>query len=477
MRPIRTRPPAILATLLAFAVPAGAQTLAITGATVIDGTGKAPLRDGVVLITDGRITAIGAPRDVVIPRGAKRLDAIGKYVIPGLMDANVHLFINIDPESLIKYEGRYHEVVLEGAQIALKGGLTTVFDTWGPRAALVKIRDMINAGQAVGSRIYLAGNIIGFSGPLGEDFMGHPVKLGQAASQIVSASTFARMNETWEQTTGRRLLWMTPEELRPVIREYTKNGVDFLKYAAGDHFPGSFITFSPLAQRVIVEEAHRAGMTVQAHTMSVPVLDLAIESGVDIITHGDLSGPTPIPDETLRKLADRKIPVSILPVTERHIEAQEARRPVRAPGTSPRTVQTNERNMIKAGINLLLSTDAGIQPPLDPLDAPVAVADTIDPLGKLGEGHFNALVALEDLGMDRMEILKAATSNIAKAYKHPELGTLEPGKIADLVILDANPLESARNYRRINAVIKGGKLIDLGALPVAPLISAKPLSH
>jgi imidazolonepropionase-like amidohydrolase len=413
----------------------------------------------------------------VIPPEAVRLDARGKYLIPGLMDANVHLFINIDPESLIRYDGRYHEVILEGAQIALKSGLTTVFDTWGPRASLVKVRDMINKGQAVGSRIFLAGNIIGFSGPLGEDFMGHPVKLGQAVSQIFSKSTFSRINETWEQTTGRELLWMTPEELRPVIRAYAKSGVDFLKYAAGEHFPGSYITFSPPAQRVIVEEAHRAGMIVQAHTMSVPVLDLAIESGLDIITHGDLSGPTPIPDATIRKLVERKIPVSILPVTERSIEAQEKRRSTSAPGTSPRTVQTNERNIIKAGVRVLLSTDAGIQPPLDPMDLIVAVGDTIDPLGKLGEGHFNALVALEDLGMDRMEILRAATSNIAAAYKRPELGTLEPGKVADLVILDANPLESARNYRRINAVIKDGKVVDLGSLPVAPLISVKPPSR
>ena len=122
----------LITTFLTLAAPASAQTLAITGATVIDGTGKAPLSDGVVLITDGRITAVGRSRDVAIPNGARRLDARGKYVIPGLMEASICACSPIDLETLIRYEGRYHEIFLEAAQIALKTGQTTVFDTWGP---------------------------------------------------------------------------------------------------------------------------------------------------------------------------------------------------------------------------------------------------------------------------------------------------------------------------------------------------------
>src|SRR2546426_4580907 len=91
------------ATLLALGAPARAQSLAITGATVIDGTGKPPVSDGVVLIAAGRIAAVGAARDVTIPSGARRLDVRGKYVIPGLMDANLHLMLNIDLETLIRY--------------------------------------------------------------------------------------------------------------------------------------------------------------------------------------------------------------------------------------------------------------------------------------------------------------------------------------------------------------------------------------
>ncbi len=97
-----------------------------------------------------------------------------------------------------------------------------------------------------------------------------------------------------------------------------------------------------------------------------------------------------------------------------------------------KVAKTNERNMIKAGVRMLVSTDAGIENPVLIAESRTAAADTVDPRVKLGEGHFNAMVALEELGMDRMEILKSATSNIAKAYKlDAKIGTLEPGKIAE----------------------------------------------
>jgi imidazolonepropionase-like amidohydrolase len=84
------------------------------------------------------------------------------------------------------------------------------------------------------------------------------------------------------------------------------------------------------------------------------------------------------------------------------------------------------------------------------------------------------MMAFEEAGMAPMEILKSATSNVARAYRlERDIGTLEPGKRGDLVILDANPLASARNYRRISSVIKDGKVIDLGSLPTAPVISSR----
>lgn len=464
------RATALVASAFALALPCaaglGAQVTAITGATVIDGTGRPPIADAVVLIRDGRIASLGPAGEVAVPSGASRIDARGKYVIPGLMDANLHLYLNGDLESLIKFEDRYHEVVLEGAQIALRTGMTTVFDTWGPRAALAKARDMINAGRAPGSRIYLAGNIIGFDGPLSADFRG-------ASAPHVSKAFAKRINDTWEEGTGRKLLWMPPDTLRAAIREYAAKGVDFLKFGASGHVDMNFISFSERQQRVIVEEGHRAGKTVQAHVTSPESIDMAIEAGVDILTHGDISGPVyPIPAETIRKMVERGTSVSILPITRRQLDALQKHAPKGVLTPYMKVAAENIRNMARAGVRLMLSTDAGVQHPVLLAESATLAVDTVDARVKLGEGHFNALVALEEAGMPAMEILKAATSNVARAYKlEKDIGTLEAGKVADVVILDADPFASARNYRRIHSVIKDGKVVDIARLPLAPVIS------
>lgn len=459
--------PGLFALAGLLALPAAGQTLAVTGGTVIDGTGAAAVADATVLVRDGRIVAVGAMADMPVPAGTEVLDARGKYVIPGLIDANLHLFLNIDLETLVKYEGRYHEIVLEAAQIALKSGQTTVFDTWGPRDALATARDMINRGDAPGSRIYLAGNIIGFDGPLSADFR-------EAAAAHVSKAFAGRINETWEQGTGRALLWMPPDSVRAKVREYAGTGVDFLKYGASGHVDMNFVSFSPAQQRAIVEEGRRAGLTVQTHTTSVESFDMAVEAGVDLITHCGITGPTHrLPLEYVRKLVDRGVACSVLPITQRRLEALQKEAPDGTLATYMKVGKENHRALIRAGAVLLVSTDAGIENPVLLAESPTLAADTVDPRVKLGEGHFNALAALEEMGMAPMEILKSVTSHIARAYKlDAEIGALEPGKAADMVVLDANPLAGALNYRRIHAVIQGGRLVDRDALPVAPRISS-----
>lgn len=161
-------------------------TMLITGATIIDGVADKPIEGGAILVDAGRIRAIGRREDLDVPAGAAMLDMTGKYVIPGLMNANVHLLVNATLETLLRFDGRYEELITEAAQVALKAGLTTVFDTWGPRRALMAVRDRIERGETVGSRIRCAGNIIGFDGPFSGDFFGRPPRSQVRGSSIAS---------------------------------------------------------------------------------------------------------------------------------------------------------------------------------------------------------------------------------------------------------------------------------------------------
>ncbi len=461
----------ITAALATVSFGARADDLMITGATLIDGTGREPVANAAIHIRDGRIVAAGPRSSVKAPAKAKAIDAKGKYVIPGLMDANIHLVLDIRPETMIRYEGRYEDLVEEGAQIALKAGLTTVFDSWGPRQPLVNVRNKINAGQIPGSRIYLAGNIVGISSPIGGDFA-----TGRANN--IGAGFHKYLESVWVEGTGPDLMWQGPEEVRKVIRGYLAKDIDFLKYLASGHLDMKTLTFSPHVQQVMIEETHRAGKIIQTHTTTVESLDMVIGLGVDMLQHCDITGPTvPIPPETLKLLADKQIPCATLAYTNRRIEWAKANS---APGTEWTDVvtmkDTNLRNLIKTGANILLSTDAGVFSQefydVQVFGGGFSMSHVDDPL-QIGEGHFNWLKSVSERDMKPMDALRAATIKIAEAYKvDKDVGTLEPGKRADLLILDKDPLSAAENYRSIHTILKDGKVVDRGALPLRPMLTA-----
>ena len=128
---------------------------------MITATGQPPIENTVVLVDGGRIVQVGARDAVTVPNEYRTIDVTGKWITPGLIDSNIHLILMIVPEFYVKYEDRLADIAIQSAQVGLKYGLTTMPDTWGPLEPLLEARDRINSGEFVGSRVLVAGNIIG----------------------------------------------------------------------------------------------------------------------------------------------------------------------------------------------------------------------------------------------------------------------------------------------------------------------------
>lgn len=447
-------------------------SLIIRGATIIDSQSEEAFEGCSILIEDGRIQRIAPIADADIGPGVEVIDASGKFIIPGLMNANVHLLMDIRLENLARHLDRFEDMILEAAQVALKGGLTTVFDTYGPRRFLMAVRDRIDRDEAIGSRIFCAGNIVGFDGPFSEDFNFF------AKGEVASPAFSERINSIWVENVGRHLMWLPPSRVAEEVGRYIAKGIDFLKYGSNDHYPGAFLAFSPDVQKAIVAETHRAGLTAQAHTMSIEGLKVAVDAGCDLIQHANVTGPEPLPESYLNDLAASKTGLVVFPWTERGFEWILA-------NVSPMehnmwlASDANARNFIASGATILMANDGAIFAPeratMSHAGQSWGGAPEEESLIRLGEGHFVWFKAMEEKGMRPRDMLRAATINIARAYgKDADIGSITVGKYADLLILDRNPLQSADNYRSIDTIIKAGVVVNRETLPTNPLLT-RPL--
>jgi imidazolonepropionase-like amidohydrolase len=280
-------------------------------------------------------------------------------------------------------------------------------------------------------------------------------------------------------------MWDTPDQVRREIHRYVSRGIDFLKYAASGHREEDFLQFSPEQQQVIVEEVHRAGNIAQTHTTSVESLRQALEAGVDMLQHGSVTGPTAIPESTIKLMLDKKVYCAVQPRTAKRLaielENAEDALPSRRAKERLQIWNDNEVRLVKAHVPMLLATDGGVMDP----DAAESMKPKmkIDRSTELGEGHFLWFKAMVEKGMTPMEAIVSATRNIAAAYhKLDQVGTVQTGKIADLVVLDADPLADVNNIRKISMVMKDGQVVDRDSLPIKKVLTvsrskpAKPAS-
>lgn len=469
-------------------------SLALTGGTIIKATGESPIVGSMVLIENGRISKISA--DTTVPPGYRQIDVTGKWITPGLIDSNVHLILMTVPEFFIKYEDRLTDIAIQSAQIGLKYGLTTMPDTWGPLTPLLEARDRINEGEFVGSRVLVAGNIIGTGGPFSQSFMGGWPASGLTLrySGWVKPAIQRRIDALWEDDVGPEMVAMTPDEAALTLRNYIAKGVDFVKVGVSGHGLGRAepLLFSSEALHAMREEARKAGIPFVTHTFTVESLRLAVELDPDLLVHPNVMNPpwqyaSPLQKEAIRSLietiADKGIYAGLMSIPEKeqariyaewdfrehtdepYLNEIMVNRQLGMAATTFEERAVGIRVWLDGGVKFTLATDQG--------------PDTADlgPVvwGRLGRMHFDRMIGLQDVGASPMDILIAATRNGANAYGlGDELGTVEEGKIADLLVLDANPLSDIANMRKINMVIKDGQIIDRDSLPTVNVLDYDP---
>jgi imidazolonepropionase-like amidohydrolase len=390
--------------------PAHAGTFALVGATVITGTNAAPIPNATVLIRDGAIVSVGPSSSTTVPAGTATVDVHGKFITAGLWDMHAHAS---QTDWTLPY---------------LAGGVTTIRDMGGEDAFLVPFRDAVAAGQALGPRMLLACLVDG-SGP-------------QAFGAVTAD---------------------TPEEAVAVVRRYHDERCDQMKI---------YDYVKPDVVVAITAEAHRLGMTVTGHVPRGMTAESAVEAGFDHLAHMHLNGQSGS-DASKAQIAFYKAHGTVMDPTMswNELGGHAAATPIESflPGVTrlPRTLRRQFASMSGGnGDPTAIRTRqlASLKLLKDAVDAGLLVVTGTDK-GVPGFSLQRDIELFADGGMTPLEAIQAATIAPARAMKlDGEVGTVGPGKRADLVVLSADPLENIANIRSATQVVVAGRLYDAAAL-------------
>jgi imidazolonepropionase-like amidohydrolase len=416
-------------------------TLVILNGTLIDGAGNPPTPNEAIVVQGNRIRSIGRlPEDVRLEdrEHVNVLDASEQWIMPGLIDGHCHLSfgfpqMNGVPSSQGTTSAEFSTLrAARNAQTVLRSGVTSLSVPGGTWFIDVAVRDAIAAGLIEGPRIFCAGRFIVTYGSITDN---EPSWVG-----------------TPEHVNGK--LANSVDEMITEVRRQCKHGVDYIKMA--DSTWGDLQTIAPHELAAVTQEAHRRNARITIHARGSGSTRAAAEAGVDWILHADLAT-----DDDLEAVAEAGVPIMpTMTFLARGVEVG------REYGRSQHAVDAMKRHLDGAihvlqrarqlGITLLCGTDSGNSP-----------------LMPYGELHANEMEMLVQYGgYTPLEAISACTRDTAFAVglEH-EVGTLEAGKLADLILVTADPLADIRVLQggtHLAAVVQDGKIVGHQAQTVAP---------
>lgn len=436
----------LIAALLLAATAASQDRLALVGGMLLDGYDVPPLHHAAVLIEGDRIVAVGRAAELEIAPDTEVVDTSGRVMIPGMMDLHAHLAVLGHGEygrwfSWIDEEGvDIEEVMAISARQLLLAGVTTAVDLGAPLEASLAVRDRIARGEVPGARLLMAGPWI------------------------------TRRVSFWPE--NYQVGISSPEEASAAVERLAEAGVDVIK---------AWVGLTREDYQAVADTAHRHGLRVHAHVYAPDDVRNALEAGIDVLTHAGSAGTPPYEEDLLRDIVVAGRPVVItgahrvwvFPATVEFPERlqdprlredlpaamyDELQRSFESFHTLP-YFQTTARQMffgdaslgqwIEAGAVMGMGTDSGT------------------PLNFHTEALWRELKAHVDLGMTPMEAIVAATRVNARILGlADDLGTIEPGKIADIVVLRGDPRFSITELNEPELVVKDGKVYRRDQPPV-----------
>ena len=401
-------------------------TRVLTGATLIDGTGAIPVSDAALVIDGERIIAAGPRTGLTWPPDADVVDVSGRTVIPGLIDAHDHMashgYALATRWGLDEPASTAHLRTARVLAETLAMGYTTVRDAGGLDAGF---KVAIEHGLIAGPRLVLGIQIISPTGGIGD-------RVSPSGHECCAA-----YDPLLPRSVGNG-----PDEVRDVVRTIVRAGADVIKTATtggassrAGHGPRD-AAFSLEEMQALVAESHALGRRVMCHALGGPGLRTALAAGVDSIEHGCYLDEEP--ELMARMAAQGTFFVPTLTVYVYHRESVAPHVRARAIDLHPHHL-ASIRRALELGVPIAAGTDAG------------------------GHGHpKNALELryLVEAGLTPMQALRAATQWAARCLDlERELGTLEKGRLADVVVVSGNPLDDVRvllDPGRIELVLKGG---------------------